>query len=157
MEFIIENRMALAIMIPFIAGFLVLNLGKRVNQNIREGITISAAILTMICVVTMAPQVLSGIEYKLSGFEIVEGIDFSIKTDSGGMVFACVSSILWCVTSVYSIGYMRGHGEKNQTGFYAAFAACIGAAMGICFAANLFTFIIFYEILTIATYPLVVH
>jgi multicomponent Na+:H+ antiporter subunit D len=52
---------------------------------------------------------------------------------------------------------MRGHGEKNQTGYFAAFAMCLSGAIGICFAANLFTFFIFYEILTVATYPLVVH
>lgn len=73
------------------------------------------------------------------------------------MVFACVASGLWILTSVYSIGYMRGHGEKNQTGYFSAFAMCLSGAIGICFSANLLTFFIFYEILTVATYPLVVH
>jgi len=64
---------------------------------------------------------------------------------------------LWILTSIYSIGYMRGHGEQNQTGYFAAFAMCLSAATGICFAANLLTFFIFYEVLTVATYPLVAH
>ena len=73
------------------------------------------------------------------------------------MVFACVASTLWILTSIYSIGYMRGHGEQNQTGYFAAFAMCLCAATGLCFAGNLITFFIFFEVLTVATYPLVVH
>ena len=60
------------------------------------------------------------------------------------MVFACIASFLWILTSVYSIGYVRGHHEKNQTGYFAAFAACIASAIGIAFSANLITFFIFF-------------
>ena len=73
------------------------------------------------------------------------------------MLFSLVAGYLWLVTSVYSIGYMRGHGEKNQTRFYACFAVAISSVMGIAYADNLFTLFIFYEILTLSTYPLVTH
>jgi multicomponent Na+:H+ antiporter subunit D len=73
------------------------------------------------------------------------------------MVFACVSSFLYIPVSFYAIGYMRGHHEKEQTGFFAAFAVCLSAAIGIALSANLLTFFIFYELLTIATWPLVFH
>jgi len=72
-------------------------------------------------------------------------------------LFAALASFLWVITSFYSIGYMRGHHEKNQTGYFASFAVCLSATMGIAFAANLLTFFVFYELLTIATYPLVIH
>ena len=62
-----------------------------------------------------------------------------------------------CIRDRYSIGYMRGHHEKNQTGYFAAFAACLASAVGIALASNLITFFIFYEMLTLATYPLVAH
>jgi multicomponent Na+:H+ antiporter subunit D len=73
------------------------------------------------------------------------------------MLFALVASFLWIITTVYSIGYMRSHHEQNQTRFYSCFAIAIGSAMGIAFAANLFTLFIFYEVLTLSTYPLVTH
>jgi multicomponent Na+:H+ antiporter subunit D len=73
------------------------------------------------------------------------------------MLFALVAGVLWLVTAVYSIGYMRGHHEQNQTRFYALFAISIGCAMGAAFASNLFTLFLWYEILTVSTYPLVAH
>lgn len=155
--FAIELRPVYAILVPFIAAGLVYVLGEHINRNVREAITIVAAILMIIIVYSMLPHVLAGEEIKIRLFSIVRGISFSIGVDPAGMLFACVASTLWLPTSIYSIGYMRGNNEKNQTGYYAAFAVCLTATMGICFATNLVTFFMFFEILTVATYPLVTH
>ena len=71
--------------------------------------------------------------------------------------FLIVASLLWFVNSIYSIGYLRGNSEQNQTRFYAYVSLSIFAVMGIAFASNLFTFFLFYEFLTFLTYPLVTH
>ena len=73
------------------------------------------------------------------------------------MLFAALASGLWLINSLYSIGYMRGNKEQHQTRFYTCFAIALGATMGIAFAANLITLFLFYEILTLSTYPLVSH
>jgi multicomponent Na+:H+ antiporter subunit D len=73
------------------------------------------------------------------------------------MLFALVASGLWIVNSIYSIGYMRANDEPRQTGFYVCFAVALGSTIGVAFAANLFTLFLFYEALTLSTYPLVVH
>ena len=73
------------------------------------------------------------------------------------MLFALIASGLWIVNSIYSIGYMRGNKETRQTRFYVCFALAIGAAIGIAFSANLLTLFLFYEVLTLITYPLVTH
>ncbi len=150
-------RPVLAIMSSLLASGLVYVLGERVNKNVREGITFVAAFLQAGFVYSMIPAVLAGEEIKLNVLQIVEGINLAFNVVAAGMVFACIAATLWILTSLYSVGYMRGHGEKNQTGYYSAFAMCLCATMGICFAANLLTFFIFFEILTVATYPLVVH
>ena len=72
-------------------------------------------------------------------------------------MFALVASVLWLVTSVYSIGYMRSHHEQNQTRFYAFFAIAIASAIAVAFADNLVTLFVFYEVLTLSTFPLVGH
>lgn len=154
---IISIRPFLAVAVSLLAAFLILTLGNRVKPNVREGITLSAAVIKAALVFSMVPAVLSGSEYYFCLWEIVDGIELAFRTDSAGMIFACVASGLWIVTSIYSIGYMRGHHEKNQTGYFAAFAVCLSSAIGISFAANLVTFFIFYEMLTVATYPLVTH
>ena len=73
------------------------------------------------------------------------------------MLFALVASSLWIVNSIYSIGYMRANDEPRQTTFYVCFAIALGSTIGIAFAKNLFTLFLFYEALTISTYPLVTH
>lgn len=156
-ELILAMRPLIAICVSMVAAVLILICGERVSPNCREGITMGASIIKALCVFSMVPAVLAGETFDLKILTIVDGIDLALRADSLGMVFACVASGLWIVTSVYSIGYMRGHGEQNQTGYFAAFAMCLCGAIGICFAANLFTFFIFYEVLTVATYPLVVH
>lgn len=150
-------RPALAVLTTLIASGLIYVTGERIRKNAREAITFIAAVINAALVYSMIPAVLAGRTIKLEVIEIVKGIGFTFNVDAAGMVFACVSATLWILTSLYSIGYMRGHGEKNQTGYFAAFAMCICAATGICFAGNLITFFIFFEALTIATYPLVVH
>ncbi|MCG7963475.1 MAG: proton-conducting transporter membrane subunit, partial [Candidatus Thiodiazotropha taylori] len=89
--------------------------------------------------------------------EPIPGISIAFKIEALGMLFALIAGILWLVTSIYAIGYMRGHNEQNQTRFFAAFAVSIAATMGIAFSANLFTLFLFYELLTLSTYPLVTH
>ena len=154
---ILAMRPLIAVCVSMVASGLILLCGEKVSPNCREGITLGAAVIKALCVFSMVPAVLAGATFDVTILQIVEGVELSLKVDALGMVFACVASGLWIVTSVYSIGYMRGHGEKNQTGYFAAFAMCLCGAIGICFAANLFTFFIFYEVLTVATYPLVVH
>lgn len=157
METIISVKPLLAVLVSLAASGLIFVLGERVHQNVREGITFIAAILKIIIVYSMIPAVAAGKTIEFVLMPIVRGIDLSFRVDGAGMVFACVAATLWILTSLYSVGYMRGHGEKNQTGYYSAFAMCLSATMGICFAANLLTFFLFFEVLTVATYPLVVH
>ena len=155
--FAVSIRPLYAVLVSLIAAFLIYVLGERIKPNYREGITLTASIIKIILVYSMIPAVLAGKTLYFEVFKIVKGVSLAFNVDAAGMVFACVASTLWLLTSIYSIGYVRGHGEENQTGYFAAFAVCISAAIGICFAANLLTFFIFFELLTVATYPLVVH
>lgn len=157
MDMILAYRPIIAIFVSTVAAALIMLFGEKISPNRRESITLGASIIKAACVFSMVPAVLAGETFDITLLEIVDGVDFAFRADSLSMVFACVASGLWIVTSIYSIGYMRGHGERNQTGYFASFAMCLTGAMGICFAANLMTFFIFYEVLTVATYPLVTH
>jgi multicomponent Na+:H+ antiporter subunit D len=154
---IFSLRPALAVAIPLLAALLILFFGSRVKPNTREAITLTAAVSMTAVIFSMVPAVLAGQEYTANLWKLADGLNLTLKTDAAGMVFACIASALWILTSVYSIGYVRGHHEKNQTGYFAAFAACLGSAAGIALAGNLLTFFVFYEMLTLATYPLVAH
>jgi multicomponent Na+:H+ antiporter subunit D len=127
------------------------------NANLREFWTILAGVIKFGLVLTLAPDALQNKAAEFTIIEIAPSVDLVLRADPFGIYFALIASGLWILTSFYSIGYMRGAGEKKQTRYFASFAVCLSATIGIAFSGNLLTFIIFYEILTIATYPLVIH
>ena len=127
------------------------------SPNLRETVTLATAALLFAAVASLLPGVLDGGRPELSIIEILPGLALSFRLEPLGMLFALIASGLWIINSVYSIGYLRGNDEKHQTRFYVCFALAIAAALGIAFAGNVFTLFVFYEMLTLVTYPLVTH
>lgn len=127
------------------------------RPNLREFWTILAGIIKFALVLTLVPSAFEGRVIELTLFEIAPNLPLELRADPFGVFFAVIASGLWIFTSFYSIGYMRGHDEKKQTRYFASFAVCLSSTIGIAFSGNLLTFTIFYEMLTIATYPLVIH
>ncbi|MBC2737119.1 MAG: monovalent cation/H+ antiporter subunit D family protein [Desulfobacteraceae bacterium] len=127
------------------------------SPNVREGWTFLAAIVKFGIVAAMLPAVLNGMEISCSLVEVLPGLSIAFRVDAFGMLFALVASFLWIITSVYSIGYMRGLDEHAQTRYFCFFAISLSAAVGVAFSANLLTMYLFYEMLSLATYPLVTH
>ena len=108
-------------------------------------------------VYSLLDGVLHGARPGIDLIEPLPGLKIGFQVEPLGMLFALLASFLWIVASVYSIGYLRRHREWHQTSYYNYFAVALGSAMGIAFAGNLFTLFIFYELLTLSTYPLVTH
>ncbi|GAA5521325.1 monovalent cation/H+ antiporter subunit D family protein [Aliifodinibius salicampi] len=134
--------------------FILLSSNK---PNLREFWTILAGVVKFLLVLTLIPTALEGRTVELTLFEIAPNLPIELHADPFGVFFAIIASGLWIFTSFYSIGYMRGHKEKKQTRYFASFAVCLSSTIGIAFSGNLLTFLLFYEMLTIATYPLVIH
>ena len=155
MDPVTSIRPLLAVAVAGLAALAILLLNNR--EKLRDAVSPLAAIAMFAIVVSMAPTVLAGGTVDLRLFEILPGIDFAFRVDALGMVFATVSSLLWIVAAIYSIGYMRHLNEHAQTRFFACFATSLAAAVGGAFSANLFTLVIFYEVLSLVTYPLVYH
>ncbi|OFW96918.1 MAG: cation:proton antiporter [Alphaproteobacteria bacterium RIFCSPHIGHO2_12_FULL_66_14] len=150
-----ERLVLLALLLPF-AGALLIPVFHR-QPNLREAVTLTAASLLCVTVSSLLAPVLDGARPEVSLVEVLPGISLALKVEPLGLLFALVAASLWIVNSIYSIGYMRANKEPRQTGFYVCFAIALGSAIGIAFAKNLFTLFLFYELLTISTYPLVVH
>ena len=129
----------------------------RRRPNLRESITVAGGVLLFGLVAMLAHSVELAFPPRLVLAEPLPGLQLALQPEPLGLLFALVAGFLWPVTSIYAIGYMRAHDEQNQTRFYAAFAVSIAAALGIALAANMLTLFVFYEVLTIATYPLVTH
>lgn len=150
-----DGGIALALAIPSAATVPIALLGRW--PNLREAVTIAAALALAVTVYAMLPAVLAGEVLALTLAEPLPGLPIAFEIEPLGMTFACVASLLWVINSIYSIGYMRGNDEPKQTRFYVCFAIALAATMGVAFSANLLTLFIAYEVLTISTYPLVAH
>ena len=146
----------LAILASAMGALFILFYGKK--QNIRELCSILAGLLKLIIILSMIPAVVYDkkiITYSL--FTLLPGIEISFQVDAFGLLFAMGAALLWIATTIYSIGYMRSNNESNQTRYFTCFAVALSCTIGVAFSANLFTMFLFYEGLTIITYPLVAH
>ncbi|MCH8951973.1 MAG: monovalent cation/H+ antiporter subunit D family protein [Proteobacteria bacterium] len=150
-----ETLVLLALGLPALGAVGIAITGR--IANLREAVTLSAAGATFAVVTTLLLRVLDGERPAAGGWEVFGGIEIAFAVEPLGMIFGMVASGLWIVNSIYSIGYMRANDEPRQTPFYICFAVAISSAIGIAFSGNLLTLFLFYEILTISTYPLVTH
>ncbi len=143
-------------LIPASGALLIAYAGQR-RANLREFWSVASGIVMLMLVARMAPAVLEGATPGCVLFRILPGMDLALRVDPFGLLFAGGASLLWILTSFYSIGYMRSLEEHAQTRYFACFALSMAATLGVAFSANLFTLFVFYEGLTLATYPLVAH
>ncbi len=148
-------KLLITLLVPLVGTLGVMFMGK--NENIREGVSCVASIILFLLVASMIPTVLSGKTLIFHMFSILPGVTVTLRADAMSMIFALVASSLWTIAVFYSMGYMRAHNEHAQTRFNACFALSIFGAIGVAFSDNLFTLYLFYEIVSICTYPLVAH
>lgn len=155
MMFSPEIAMALLLIIPMIAAVLIPIVGK--SPNVREAVTLVAGFALLANVIYLIMHVGTGARPELTLVPYQGPLDIKFVLEPLGAVFAGIASSLWIINSLFTIGYMRGNNEKHQTRFYTCVAIAIAAAMGIAASGNLVTLFVFYEILTVSTFPLVTH
>ncbi|HXV28368.1 MAG TPA: monovalent cation/H+ antiporter subunit D family protein, partial [bacterium] len=148
-------RPLLAVLVSAFAALFILFSDR--HKNLREMWTFIAAGVKFFLLLSLFPWVADGNTVTFEFFEVLPNVTASFKVDALGLYFGLLASGLWILTSLYNVGYMRSLKEHEQTRYYASFALSLSATLGIAFAGDLLTFFIFYEILTIATYPLVAH
>ncbi len=153
--------MIAALLIPWGAAVLIPLFHR--HRNIREFVTLIAAsgqafvVWSLYREVMNTPDLLRNGELDIAVWQVAPMLELAFKVEPLGLMFGLVASSLWIVNSIYSIGYMRANQEPRQTQFYMWFAVAIGATMGLAFSKNLFSLFVFYEALTLSTYPLVTH
>ena len=150
-----EFYIYLSIITPLVA-FLITPLLSN-NTNFRDILGPIGGLISFYSSIKIASLFLSGEIIGFTLFQITETLSISFKITGLGVIFGLVASGLWILASIYTIGYMRGNKEKNQTRFFSFYSVAIFAAICIAYSGNLLTLFIFYEVLTFSTYPLVAH
>lgn len=152
----IESARVLApLVITFLAPFALWVLRK--NQDLREGVSFVAAAMAFASVVSMVPAVLHGSVWTYHLVTLFPGVSLTFAVDGLSLIFALVATFLWFFATSYNIGYMRTLKEHAQTRYYFCFAVAIFGAVGVAFSGTIVTLYLFYEIITVFTYPLVAH
>jgi len=136
----------LAAIVIFVAG--------EARQRLRIWVNLGAALIKLLLVVWIGLEVLAGNTFMFR-FELVPGLELILHADELSILFASLSAVLWLVTTVYAIAYLEH--SPNRARFFGFFSLCVSATMGIAMAGNLMTLFLFYEFLTLTTWPLVVH
>ena len=120
----------------------------------RTALNLTGAVLKLAFVGLMLWGVAADHVYELS-YPLTRDLDFALHASPFSLLFVTLSAVLWLFTTIYAIGYLED--SPNRGRFFGFFSLCVSATTGIALSANLLTFIVFYEILTLTTYPLVVH
>lgn len=124
------------------------------RQRLRTALNLGGAALKLLIVMGMLWGVWQGERYEVR-YPLVAGAQFVLRSDTLAMLFVSLSALLWFFTTLYAVGYLEGSAHRSR--FFGFFSLCVTATVGIALAGNLVTFVFFYEILTLVTYPLVVH
>jgi multicomponent Na+:H+ antiporter subunit D len=152
---IVTSKLLFALLVPLIGAIGVMLMGS--DENVRETISSIASFILFAIVCSLVPSIFAGKTLYYQLFTLLPGVSITLRADAMSMIFAIVASSLWTIAVFYSMGYMRGLDEHAQTRFNACFALAIFGAIGVAFSDNLFTMYLFYEVVSICTYPLVAH
>ena len=143
----------LVILSSLVPGLVIFGLAER-RKRVRTSLNIAAAIVKLALVSVIAIGVLNGERFE-TRVQFLPGADFLLRADSFSLLFVSLSTVLWLLTTIYAVGYLEGSPHRSR--FFGFFALSVAATMGVALAGNLITFFVFYELLTLSTYPLVVH
>ena len=141
------------VMSSFVPGLVIFALGER-RHRLRTALNLAGALVKLVLVVVLMWGVYQGHAYELR-LTMLPGLDLVLHADAMSLLFVGLSTLLWLVTTVYAIGYLEGAPHRSR--FFGFFSLCVSATVGLALAGNLLTFLVFYELLTLATFPLVAH
>jgi len=94
-------------------------------------------------------------DFAIRTMQISEIINIYLSVDNLSRFFMILATAMWLIVTFYCFEYIKPHGKENR--FFAFFLMAYGAIIGACLAGNFFTLYLFYELITLLTFPLVMH
>jgi multicomponent Na+:H+ antiporter subunit D len=141
------------LMSSFLPGVIIFTLPEA-STGLRTGLNLFGAGLKMLLIVVMDVAIYYGQAFEMR-LELMEGVVMFLNADPLSALFATLSGALWLLTTIYAVGYLED--SPNRSHFFGYFSLCVTVTIGIAMAGNLITFLLFYEMLTLTTYPLIIH
>jgi multicomponent Na+:H+ antiporter subunit D len=145
--------LAAILLSSFIPGIIIFCLPEE-KHRLRTVLNLCGSLLKISLVLVMNAGIYYGYVFEIR-IPLIPGVEFLLNGDPLSALFATLSSVLWLLTTIYAVGYLEG--SPNRSHFFGYFSLCVTVTIGIALAGNLVTFLLFYEMLTLTTYPLVIH
>jgi multicomponent Na+:H+ antiporter subunit D len=150
----VERLVPVALLLTSLVPAAVIFCLREEQVRARTVLNLSGAVLKVGILALLVPPVLAGRRFEWR-HELLPGVDLALRVEPLSLLFVGLSAVLWLLTTVYAIGYLEGSPHRSR--FFGFFSLCVTATVGVALAGNLITFLFFYELLTLATYPLVAH
>lgn len=150
----LNEFLPLAVLASSLAPGLIIFALPEEHFRLRTALNLFGALTKLALIGTLLLGVAAGEEYAFR-YTVLPGTDLVLKADALALLFVTLSAVLWLFTTLYAIGYLEGAPHRSR--FFGCFSLCVTATMGVAMAGNLFSFFVFYELLTLATFPLVIH
>jgi multicomponent Na+:H+ antiporter subunit D len=142
----------IAVILPWLSLAIILAMPKQ-HASLRKWLCCLSSVAAFAVVIAMLPGILDGNSYYIKLASVVEGLDLKLSVDSIGYYFGLVIAFLWMLATLYSIGYI----DHKENRFFAFMALCESFLLGCAFSSNMFSYFIFYELMTFGSYPLIIH
>lgn len=149
-----NSLLPLGILLSSLLPGLIIFALREEQQRLRAALNLGGVGVKLLLVGTMLYGVSQGMEFRFS-LAFLPGAPLVLQGDALSLLFVTLSSVLWALTTLYAIGYLEGSPLRSR--FFGYFSLCVSATVGLALAGNLVSFLLFYEMLTLATFPLVVH
>ncbi|SEH89557.1 multicomponent Na+:H+ antiporter subunit D [Rheinheimera pacifica] len=149
-----QQYLPLAIILSSLLPGLIIFTLKETQVKLRISLNLFGVGVKLLLVLLMWQAVKAGQQFYFS-LPFLPGADLVLQGDALSLLFVVLSSVLWLATTIYAIGYLEHSPLRSR--FFGYFSLCVSATVGLALAGNLVTFLLFYELLTLATFPLVVH
>ena len=149
-----QQYLPLAIILSSLLPGLIIFTLKETQVKLRISLNLLGVSIKLVLVLLMWQAVKAGQQFYFS-LPFLPGADLVLQGDALSLLFVVLSSVLWLATTIYAIGYLEHSPLRSR--FFGYFSLCVSATVGLALAGNLVTFLLFYELLTLATFPLVVH
>jgi multicomponent Na+:H+ antiporter subunit D len=134
-------------------GLIIFGLAEP-RVRLRTALNLFGALVTLALVGWMLWGVYHGHHYE-TRLALLPDLELVLRAGPLALLFVTLSAVLWLVTTVYAIGYLEGSPHRSR--FFGFFSLCVTATAGVALSGNLITFLLFYELLTLAAYPLIIH
>ena len=148
-----ESIPLLVVLSSLVPGLIIFGLAEE-RSTLRIVLNLFGAVLKFALVIWMLWGVYNGQHYELR-IALLPDLELVLRAGPLALLFVILSSVLWLVTTVYAIGYLENSPYRSR--FFSFFSLCVTATVGVALSGNMITFLLFYELLTLATYPLIVH